>query len=872
MSAKAVYTLTRAAGDFVNLTIESATATDGILTVVISGKNLEEGFFRSEISANVRLQISDGNNQISSEYMNMVPWTTDNIYIPDENFKTLLLATCDANNDGEISAEEAEEITSLDISATIPQITSLEGIEYFTNLETLDCSYNRIGSLNLTGNTKLKELLASSNLLESVALPSPITTLDLSNNKLSTVDVSKMKELTSLNVTNNKLGSLNLSQNKQLTEVLCLNNQLTSLDVSNLAKLAELNCSKNQISRLDLSENTNLTSLDASKNVLTFLDVTACGELMELSCSENQLTKLYVSGLSKIKTLDCSDNSLTEINLTGCETVTSLDCSNNALTSMNIVPIKALQSLDCSNNALTMLDVSNNASLVALDCSENPALLKLWVKDDAQQSAMNITKDEATTYYYNNGGLYIPDAALKSYLVNNYDDDGDEEISIAEADNITMINCSGKGVTDLTGVEACTNLVTLNCSNNSITTIKLPNLTKLKTVTCNGNPIEYINFDYCSVLTYLNLQGTPSSAISGTNITITNYTQATTLFFTAKFTPFTSFTVEDTPTLTSLEFYGEFTDITITDNSVLESLVFYTPAVNATLSGNSILKDIDVSALEMLETLDVQSCNLQSLDVTKNLALTSLNCSDNAFVSIDLSNNAELINLIGDNLGLTKINLSNNAKLAKYSFTDNPQLISIRVCPDFTMDNCLFSSVGNNPSLSIFNTIGQVFFYVGQYSTTFGSSGVVYEITNGGQNGKMVSVDETKTSWGLLYTETNAEDEEDGVNNVNTMKSGGYYDSSPAHVWCGVYGTGWYLPAYNELKAIYNNRTRINATLSSNEYNSLKGEYLSSTETNMRASTSYGDTVDVMSFSFSSNRGFYTSKGVDRNVRAILAF
>ena len=57
-----------------------------------------------------------------------------------------------------------------------------------------------------------------------------------------------------------------------------------------------------------------------------------------------------------------------------------------------------------------------------------------------------------------------------------------------------------------------------------------------------------------------------------------------------------------------------------------------------------------------------------------------------------------------------------------------------------------------------------------------------------------------------------------------------------------------------------------------NEYNSLKGEYLSSTETNMRASTSYGDTVDVMSFSFSSNRGFYTSKGVDRNVRAILAF
>lgn len=699
LSAKAVYTLTRAAGDFVNLTIESATATDGILTVVISGKNLEEGFFRSEISANVRLQISDGNNQISSEYVNMVPWTTDNIYIPDENFKTLLLAACDANNDGEISAEEAEEITSLDISATIPQITSLEGIEYFTNLETLDCSYNRIGSLNLTSNTKLKELLASSNLLESVALPSSITTLDLSNNKLSTVDVSKMKELTSLNVTNNKLGSLNLSQNKQLTEVLCLNNQLTALDVSNLAKLAELNCSKNQISRLDLSENANLTSLDASKNALTILDVTACGELTELSCSENQLTKLYISGLSKIKVLDCSDNSLTEINLTGCEAVTSLDCSNNALASMNIVPIKALQSLDCSNNALTMLDVSNNASLVALDCSENPALLKLWVKDDAQQSAMHITKDETTTYYYNNGGLYIPDAALKSYLVNNYDDDGDEEISIAEADNITMINCSGKGVTDLTGVEACTNLVTLNCSNNTITTIKLPSLTALRTLTCNGNPIEHIDVDGCTSLQYLNLQGVTTNAISNSAISIDGYSQASTLHFTAKNTPFTSFTVKNSADLAVLEFYGEFTDVAVTDNSVLESLVFHTPAVNATLSGNSSLKGIDVSAMGTLESLDVQKCCLQTLDVTKNLALTSLVCNNNELTSLDVSNNTSLVKFYCNDNKLPKINVTVNTALQEFDVSNN-LLSALNVRNNTALT---YLSVSNNAELSILN-------------------------------------------------------------------------------------------------------------------------------------------------------------------------
>ena len=87
LSAKAVYTLTRAAaGEFVNLAIEGVTAKDGILTVVISGAALDEAFFRSEISANVRLQVSDGNNQLTSEYVNMVPWTTDNIVFADRDY------------------------------------------------------------------------------------------------------------------------------------------------------------------------------------------------------------------------------------------------------------------------------------------------------------------------------------------------------------------------------------------------------------------------------------------------------------------------------------------------------------------------------------------------------------------------------------------------------------------------------------------------------------------------------------------------------------------------------------------------------------------------------------------------------------------
>lgn len=931
LSVKAVYTLTRAAaGEFVNLAIEGVTAKDGILTVVISGAALDEAFFRSEISANVRLQISDGNNQLASEYVNMVPWTTDNIVFADENFKAVLLGICDTNSDGEISAKEAASVTSLDVSGSIPQITSLEGIEYFTNLESLDCSYNKIASLNLASNTKLTTVSAATNLLESVILPSSVTTLDLSNNKLSTVDVSKMKGLTSLNVSINKLGSLNVSQNTALTELLCLNNNLVSLDVTKLPALEELNCSKNQIESLDLSKNTALTTLDVSNNALTKLDVTKCTELEALACNDNQLTKLYITGLSKLPALNCSNNALTELNLAGCTSLTDLDCSNNALTALNITPAQELQSLNCSNNALTMLDISNNAALTTLDCSGNPALVKLWVKDDAQQGAVAITKDDTVSTYYNNGGLNIPDAALKAYLVNNYDDDGDEEISIVEADNITMVNCSGKGVTDLTGLEACTNLVTLNCSNNNITTINLPNLKQLRTLTCNDNPIEYINLDNCVALEYLNLQGVTTNAISGTAITLDNYTQADNFYFTIKNTKFTSFTAKNSATVATLEFYGEFTDVAVTDNTALTSLVFYSPAVNATLSGNSVLEGVDVSELTSLELLDVQKCNLQSLDVTKNLALTSLICNNNELTTLDVSNNTSLVKFYCNDNKLPKINVTANTALQEFDISNNllsalnirsntaltylcvsnnAELTMVDVQYNTVLEKlyCNGTAIGElnivnntaltklechtntnlttltcndafdfttthisiNKGLDILSTSGSVLTpSVGDLITVNLGAGVVFSATS--DSFKMVSVCADNLKWSSRSTVEGITSQDDGLANMNTVKAlNPDLGAYPAFKWCADYGVDWYLPAEVEMMTICELRLTINSTLSANEYTNLdKGEYWSSTWSNDDGR--YATAVYFPYGSPLSHGGMYKS-GV-KQVRAVLAF
>lgn len=82
LSVKAVYTKTRAStGDFVPLSIKSASASDGILSVTVSANGLDDAFFNGTMQVNCRLKISDGSNEILSEYVPLKPYATDGSYI-----------------------------------------------------------------------------------------------------------------------------------------------------------------------------------------------------------------------------------------------------------------------------------------------------------------------------------------------------------------------------------------------------------------------------------------------------------------------------------------------------------------------------------------------------------------------------------------------------------------------------------------------------------------------------------------------------------------------------------------------------------------------------------------------------------------------
>jgi len=153
----------------------------------------------------------------------------DNIL--DDRFKSILIEKYFKRD--YVTELDASQISSIDCIGM--RIRSLTGIEYFENLERLDCSFNFLLSIDISNNKKLENLNVSSNLLKELAL--------YYNTKLKTIDCS-----------NNNLISIDFHSNEILNEIHCYSNQINMLDLTNNEQLTLINCSFNPISEVIISK------------------------------------------------------------------------------------------------------------------------------------------------------------------------------------------------------------------------------------------------------------------------------------------------------------------------------------------------------------------------------------------------------------------------------------------------------------------------------------------------------------------------------------------------------------------------------------------------------------------------------------------
>lgn len=94
---------------------------------------------------------------------------------PDEAFRAVI-KTFDTDRNGKLTESEIEAITEINCSGK--GVVSVQGIEYLTALKKLDCSNNRIETLNLSKNITLTHIVCSFNeTLTAVELPFQLTVL-----------------------------------------------------------------------------------------------------------------------------------------------------------------------------------------------------------------------------------------------------------------------------------------------------------------------------------------------------------------------------------------------------------------------------------------------------------------------------------------------------------------------------------------------------------------------------------------------------------------------------------------------------------------------------------------------------------------------
>lgn len=302
----------------------------------------------------------------------------------------------DVNNNGEIEITEALQVAHLDIENA--SISSLNGIENFTNLVSLQCGSNSISNLNIVTLSKLTDLNCNNNNLTALTLTGAINLKKLycQSNQLITLNADDLTNLLLIDCSDNKLTSIQLKNLNNLESLICNNNVITSLDLNDLTNLLTLECNRNLLSTIDVSLLTNIESLNCNFNQLSSLDVTTLLDLKSLNCTDNQLKSLTIDGLTRLSTLNCNNNLLTALKVNTLNAITFLYCKNNNLQSLQVTGLMNIRALDFTNNQLETLDINglinlqylygSNNKLVTLDATNQIGLQFLFVSDNLLNS------------------------------------------------------------------------------------------------------------------------------------------------------------------------------------------------------------------------------------------------------------------------------------------------------------------------------------------------------------------------------------------------------------------------------------------------------------------------------------------------------
>ncbi|MEW7290840.1 T9SS type A sorting domain-containing protein [Aquimarina sp. 2304DJ70-9] len=514
--------------------------------------------------------------------------------ILDVEVNTALIILSASNNEIEnVELVNNTNIEILDLSSN--KLTEINDLDQLLNITSFSVASNEITDINLEVNTLLTNIDVSSNQLESLNVQNG------NNDQLLRFNAVNNPDLSCIEIDNeNEIGDdwqkderAAYSENCRyedtfvpddgFEEALAIYDDIPNdnyVPTANISSLIDLDISGNGITDLTgIEDFAALKSLNCSSNSIgNRLDLRTNTNLTEILCANNQIDSLFVSDNYIIQTLDISSNRFSEINIEVFSDLTSFKCDDNQFTDLDLSTNSKLAEIRCSANQLVTLSVNNgnNSNLLVFNAQDNPDLICIEI-DDISIIGASWQKDDTASYaencYYNQ--TFIPDDGFEQALINLGLDSGplDDYVPTAAISSITNLNISGKEISDLTGLQDFTSLVTLNCRNNLITSIDISSNVLVERLLCSGNQLTSIEGTGIASNTVLTLIDVSNNML--TNIDVSANTALTELNCTS----------------------NQLTSIDITQNPNIETLLCASNqliTVNINNGFNTILENFDV--------------------------------------------------------------------------------------------------------------------------------------------------------------------------------------------------------------------------------------------------------------------------------------
>ena len=476
-----------------------------------------------------------------------------------------------------------------------------------TELFSLRIYTNNLTSLDLSANEDLVYIYCRSNNISTFTLPadvSGITALYCGDNPfITSFDFSPLTELTSLELANGNLASLDVSIFPNLIDLYVNDNNLTSLNANNGRTLQ----------RLRAQNNPSLTCISVYDPELpaSIQLTTDAGVTFEEDCDDPTIyvpdpnfraallshsPVIDLDGDGKIRTSEANAYSgtiyassrdiLSAVGIEAFTSVTGLVLTDNLVKVLDLSANTSLTSVDVSDNKLTILKFNNgaNASVSSFNATGNPELSCITV-DNPTYSATNWTSVPAGTGFSTDCAVDIPNTAFKTALTTHspdidLDDDGEIQISEALAFTDNLMVGNNTAITDITGIEAFQNITYLFAGNNDIQFVDITQNTRLQEVRLfNNNDIPEVNATtlHDLVIGYF-------SNLSLTEIDITNSPKLQKLYVGV----------------------NDITELDVTNNPQLEVLS----------AGDNKIKTIDLSSNQELDQVYLHENELTTLDLS----------------------------------------------------------------------------------------------------------------------------------------------------------------------------------------------------------------------------------------------------------------